>query len=113
MLGLIDTEKYPFKKNYLPTSEAGCIIMTSPDIILVGMPTLDLPQRYLVSIIKQLGGIRSQNSEEYTPPLNKRNPSVNDFLVSNGWQRPSKKEKNILQRCKWLKTAGARLLLKK
>ena len=53
---------------------------------------------------------RSQNSEEYTPPLNKRNPSVNDFLISNGWQRPSKKEKEHTSKVQSVETSGARLL---
>ena len=103
MIGLIDAEKYPFKEK-------------PPTYIRSRLYHYDFT-RYNFSWHAHFGSAteiigaddkaawwhRSQNSEEYTPTLNKRNPSVNDFLNSNGWQRPSKKEKNILQRCKRLK----------
>ena len=45
VIGLIDAENTLLRKNRPLTFGAGCIIMISPDTILVGMLTLDLPLR--------------------------------------------------------------------
>ena len=42
---------------------------------------------------------RSKKGEEYTPPLQKRNPSVDSFLLQHGWDRPSASKKNKAARC--------------
>jgi hypothetical protein len=46
---------------------------------------------------------RSKDGREYTPSLNKRNPSVNDFLKRNRWIRPKSKDVDILKRCDKIK----------
>eukprot|EP00943_MAST-04B_sp_MAST-4B-sp1_P002091 g2091.t1 len=46
---------------------------------------------------------RSKKFKEYTPVLEKSNPSVNSFLNQNGWDRPTAKEKDILKRCENIK----------
>ena len=42
---------------------------------------------------------RSNDYQEYTPRLNKQNPSVTEFLNQNGWARPDSRDKDIMNRC--------------
>ena len=98
VIGLLDTANYPFKSQ-------------PPNFIRSKLYHYDFT-RYnyswhahfgkaatLIDKNEKLWWHRSKDYQEYTPRLNKQNPSVTEFLNRNGWARPDSRDKDIMNRC--------------
>eukprot|EP00945_MAST-04E_sp_MAST-4E-sp1_P006288 g6288.t1 len=97
VIALLDEESYPFTKK--PP------MYVRSQLYKYDFSRMDtywnnrLEQATIVGKASDVWWHRSKESEEYTPALEKRNPSIDKFLKQQGWSRPSASKKDRSKRC--------------